>query len=76
MCVLLSARMPDETKIKKYKPLMSERGPGPAAYRLKGTMGHKEHCPSKKQGPAFSFGSRSKGFYCYTNTSVRQVLEI
>ena len=62
----------NEVAKKRYRAiLMSEKGPGPAAYLLKGTMGQKQHCPSKKQGPAYSFGSRTKGFYSYTGNTVR-----
>lgn len=53
----------------KFKPAMMEKGPGPAAYFLKGTTGQRIHCPSKKQSPAYSFGSRTKGFHSYTHTS-------
>lgn len=53
----------------KFRPAMMEKGPGPAAYRLKGTTGIRAHCPSKKQAPCYSFGARTKGFLSYTNTS-------
>ena len=60
-----------EESVRRSKLAMAEKGPGPAAYNLRGTTGHKLHCPSKKQSPAYSFGSRTKGFYSYTHTSVR-----
>ncbi len=34
------------------------RGPGPAKYRLPGTVGFLYHDPTRKRDPAFSFGSR------------------
>ena len=34
------------------------RGPGPAKYRLPGTVGSKDHDPTKHKDPAFSFGMR------------------
>ena len=34
------------------------RGPGPAKYRLPGTVGFANHDPTKQRDPAFSFGKR------------------
>eukprot|EP00794_Sanderia_malayensis_P012711 gene12711-14016_t len=34
------------------------RGPGPAKYRLPGTVGFMHHDPTRKRDPAFSFGTR------------------
>lgn len=34
------------------------RGPGPAKYRLPGTVGYSNHDPTKRRDPAFSFGKR------------------
>lgn len=55
----------------KFRPAMMEKGPGPAAYLLKGTTGVKNHCPSKKQAPCYSFGSRTGGLQSYGKTSYR-----